>query len=96
MTIPSPVGRLTLLDKSTLLGVGHILPISIAVCSGLAISLVQFSPILFTASCGVVLGVVLNLLLSCLRICRVVFSRSRLTQGLTSKFVSHGYQFQQR
>ena len=96
MTIPSPVSRLTLFNKFTGLGVGHILSIAISIGSGLAIGFVQFSPVAFTASCGMVLGIVLVFFLSCIRIGRVVFSRSRFTQGLTSKLVSHESQFEQR
>ena len=96
VTIPGSVSRLTLFNKFAGLGVGHILSIAISICSGFAIGLVQFSSVAFTASCGMVFSIVLVFFLSCIRISRVVFSRSRFTQGLTSKLVSHESQFEQR
>ena len=89
MTITPPVGRLRFFDEFSGLGVGHILSITIAICSGFTISLVKFSTIVFTATCGVVLGIVVVFLFSCVRICRVILSRSRFTQGLTGELISH-------
>ncbi len=89
MTVTPPVSRLRFFNEFSRLGVGHILSITIAICSGFTISLVKFSTIVFTATCGVVLGIVVVFLFSCVRICRVILSRSRFTQGLTGELISH-------